>query len=286
MVRFSTTRGAHVLKLYDSAYSTCPRKARFALEEKGVVYESVEIGWYSPERRDPDSWFRKVNPTGVLPVLEHNGRFVRESTVICEYVEEAFDGPPLMPVDPYRRAAARLWMKRIEVEMHFPNHLAINFAIAFAPDLKAEGADLDEHLRIAAVKRRAVIADVFTHGMESRYVREGIDDYDRLFADMEAALAESEWLAGDAFSLADIGVAPWALRMGKEFGYADLLWDGRPRVSEWFERVSSRDAFKRAIYTPAAEHWIEGYRRYGNEARPVFERILAEARAARAPVAA
>lgn len=97
-----------MLKPYDSSFARCPRKARFGLEENGVEYESIEIDMYSPERQNQDSWFRKVNPTGMLPVLEDDGRFIRESSVICEYADEAFEGPALMPADPYWRAVVRL----------------------------------------------------------------------------------------------------------------------------------------------------------------------------------
>jgi len=86
-----------MVKLYDSAFATCPRKARLAFEEKGAPYTRETLNplvW----TRDPSHPLRKVSPDGLLPLVEIDGKFLRESTVICEYVDEAFDGPALMPV--------------------------------------------------------------------------------------------------------------------------------------------------------------------------------------------
>jgi len=268
-----------VLTYYDSSFATCPRKGRVALEEKGVPYRKVEIDMQSPERKDHASEFRRVNPTGVLPVIEHHGRFVTESTVICEYVDEAFNGPALMPEDPYWRARARLWMKRIEVEIHVPHHLAINYALSFVPDIEENNVDKAEYLEILTPARREIVGDVFERGLESRYVLDGLAAYDRFFADMELALSETPWLGGGAFSLGDVGVAPWALRMGKEYGYADLLWKDRPNVADWFARVDGRDGFRRAIDVPGANEWIDKFREYGDRGRAQVTAILDQRRA-------
>lgn len=116
-------------------------------------------------------------------------------------------------------------------------------------------------------------------GLDSKYVREGIAAYDPLWTDMEVALAEAPWLGGDGFSLADVGVGPWALRMGKEFGFAQFFWADRPRVADWFQRVSWRSAFQRAIDRPKAQEWIAAYQGYGAEGYGAIERILGEVRA-------
>jgi len=63
---------------------------------------------------------------------------------------------------------------------------------------------------------------------------------------METALAESDWLLGDLFSLADCCVGPLIDRMD-DLGMANL-WSDRPRFTEWLARLRRRPSFCRAFY--------------------------------------
>ena len=67
---------------------------------------------------------------------------------------------------------------------------------------------------------------------------------------MEAMLARGPWLAGRDISLADIGVAPYLFRM-LALGL-DGMWaaDRRPRVRDWYARISARPAFQTAVNWP------------------------------------
>ena len=72
-------------------------------------------------------------------------------------------------------------------------------------------------------------------------------DYPALFAvgDMEAALADTPWLAGKDFSLADVGYAPYLTRL--DHLQLQFLWDKRPHIAAWYQRLMERRAYKEAL---------------------------------------
>jgi glutathione S-transferase len=49
-----------------------------------------------------------------VPALDHDGRIVIESSLICEYLDDTFPDPPLIPADPFLRARMRLWRKAVD----------------------------------------------------------------------------------------------------------------------------------------------------------------------------
>lgn len=90
-------------KLYGA--NVCPfvHRTRLLLAEKGIEHEYVAI-----DLANKPDWYHDVLPTGKVPLLEHDGHRIWESDIICEYLEEAFDGPEFMPQDPGQRAEVRL----------------------------------------------------------------------------------------------------------------------------------------------------------------------------------
>lgn len=263
-----------MILMYGSSYATCPRKARLAFYEKGVDFELRDMNLTSVKLEGADGELHKLNPKGLTPVLVHDGRVLVESSVICEYADEAFSGPPLMPSDPFDRAQARLWIKRIEVDIHEPYHLPMNFAITFRHPLLAKGPEVvARYLAGLQPARRRILEDVLANGMRSAYFHAAIRAYDDLFGDLEAHLSEARWLAGGQFTLAEVGVAPWILRL-YELGIAQLMWTERPAVRDWFERVAARPAFAHILV--GEEHPMgQQFRTRGLEAQSVVEEILA-----------
>jgi glutathione S-transferase len=76
------------------------------LQEKGIPYQYVEVNPY----HKPDSLL-KLNPRGLVPTLQYDGKPLYESTVVCEFLEEAYPdhGRKLLPTDLYQRAISRIW---------------------------------------------------------------------------------------------------------------------------------------------------------------------------------
>jgi len=99
-----------VIRLYRFPLSANVERVALALAHKGIPVESVAV---DPADR---SLVKKVSGQELVPVIEHAGRVVADSTVILRYLEEAFPDPPLFPNDPARRAEMDLfldWFNRV-----------------------------------------------------------------------------------------------------------------------------------------------------------------------------
>src|ERR1700760_1064024 len=94
------------LTLYSGWFCPFVQRVWAVLEEKQIPYTYVEVNPY----HKPQSLL-SLNPRGLVPPLEYEGKPLYESTVVCEFLEEAFPdhGPRLLPQDPYERARCRIW---------------------------------------------------------------------------------------------------------------------------------------------------------------------------------
>ena len=87
-----------------------------------TLFEKFEFGReFTVHRLDPgkfehhSDWFKAINPRGQVPALEDDGRIVTESTVICEYLEDAHPtAVRLRPDNAYDRAQMRVWTKWVD----------------------------------------------------------------------------------------------------------------------------------------------------------------------------
>jgi glutathione S-transferase len=106
------------MKLWSGVLSPFSAKVRMALAEKKLPYETLTVPWtrktlWGP--KPPD--FLAVSPRGQVPVLIDGDVTVCDSTVICEYLEDRYPKPPLMPDSPAERAACRQLEDEADVAM-------------------------------------------------------------------------------------------------------------------------------------------------------------------------
>ena len=102
-------RSRTVLTLYSSRDDVQCHRVRLVLAAKGVVHDFVGVNPASPPEDLVD-----LNPYHSVPTLVDRDLVLYETSVICEYLDERYPHPPLMPIDPLSRARLRLAMVRME----------------------------------------------------------------------------------------------------------------------------------------------------------------------------
>jgi glutathione S-transferase len=196
-----------MLRIYGSAKSRTLR-VLWMVGELGIPYEQKDWLPRSPETRTAD--YYALNPNGRVPTIDDDGFVLSESMAINMYLAKKHRSP-LYPSDPRNEALAWQWSlwetDRLDRQL-------VNYC--------RHTKDLPE------AERKADIAEASW--------KEVVPAFDVL----ETALKKSDWLAGPAFSVADLNVASALYR-------AHTLDLGKwPRFSGWFQRCWDRPAAKKA----------------------------------------
>jgi glutathione S-transferase len=263
-----------MLELYHHGSSVCAAKIRLALAEKNLLWTGHYVDILKGEQHAPA--YLALNPKGVVPTLVHDGRVIRESTLIGEYLDEAFPTPPLKPDTAADRYAMRLWTKRLDEELH-PQCAIVTYAISHRHAVLRNGPEaVEAYVNKVAPERRPRRRQMLERGIDDPEARAALLVYDRFLADMEKALADQPWLAGDRFSLAEIGVIPYITRL--DMLQLSGLWTrSRPRLTDWFARIQARRSFEPSIYGFLPPPLRQLMRERGEEAWPQVRTILDKA---------
>ena len=195
-----------------------------ALEHKGIPYEAKRLSFDKGETKTPE--FLALNPRGKVPVIVHDGKPVRESLVILDYLEEVWPTPPLLPPTPHGRAQARALALEVDAYLQPPLTRLVRQTL-FKPKGDGDPAEIQK------------ARDEITAELQS----------------WEAALV-GDWLMGDSLTFADFSLYP-ALRMIRRIGErlpqhsADELI--APRLAAWMSRIEALPYYARTI----PPHWKE-----------------------------
>lgn len=235
-----------MLMVFTGRNSICTQKVLITLFEKNLAWETKRIDLFKNEQYDPA--YLKYNPKGVVPTLVHDGRAIVESTLICEYLDETFPTPPLMPASAYDRTQMRLWSKQID-EGIFEATREISFSAMFRERLR-NMTESERQVRFRNVGdpgRSARFLSTYEHGVESPYVLQAIASFEKLFRTMDETLADGrDWLVAGRLSLGDINLMPFVARLDY-LGLLDIfIWE-RSRVQAWWQRSTGLPSYRKAI---------------------------------------
>jgi len=262
-----------VLELYHSINSVCAQKVRIALNEKGQRAKD-HIMTLRGDQHEPA--YLKLNPSGVVPTLIHDGESIIESSLILYYIDEVFPEPSLMPKEPSQRHRVRMYNKLIDEYLH-NSCMILTFATAFRPAFlkmapEAWRAEVDKTpLRRRAEYKRSVIE----HGLDSEFATEALEHHNKLLAWMAGSLKDGAYLAGESFSNADCAVIRYILRL--ELLKLGGMWERHPAIAEWWVRVRARPSVKAAIFDRMTEADWAPFRNLTPDPWPKVQTLLAAA---------
>ena len=235
-----------MLKLYCSSNSVCTQKVLITLHEKELSFEIQEINLFRNEQYNSE--YLKLNPKGVVPTLEHGKHIIVESTLICEYLDDTFPNPLLVPKDPFLRSKMRIWSKAVD-EGIFEATREITFSSVFREKMKNMSKEQREKRfkNVGDPERQSRYISIFESGVDSYYVLEGVANFEKLFKSMEFTLADGrKWLLGDNYSLADINLTPFVARLSY-LKLLDIWLKARPMVKDWWVRAQNRRSYEFAV---------------------------------------
>jgi len=111
------------MKLYSYFRSSAAYRLRIALNLKCLAYEQVPISLLKDEQSQ-DS-YAAINPQRLVPALDDGGELLTQSMAICEYLDETYPDPPLLPKNAPERARVRALSLAIACEIHPLNNLRV-----------------------------------------------------------------------------------------------------------------------------------------------------------------
>ncbi|HTN14134.1 MAG TPA: glutathione S-transferase family protein [Sphingomonadaceae bacterium] len=199
-----------------------------ALAEKGLDYGSVELDLARCENHSDT--LLELNPDGQVPVLMADGSALTGTFHILLFLDEAFPEPPLGGGDPPARYAVHKWGKYVET------HIAPNLAIARWAQLGgAQGARPDR-----LPPERAALWRQAQAGFSEEQVADARKALEKAASRVAQDAEEGGWLAGGAYSIADIAVYPHLAQ------FAALGIALSASAQGWLERVAARSAVRDA----------------------------------------
>lgn len=204
--------------LWDHPLSPYAQKVKIALREKGVAFDTAVPGGIGVG--DAAGEFVAANPRAEVPALIHDGFGIFDSTIILEYIEDAWPEPALLPATPADRARVRMIEEVVDTHLE-----AVNWGLS--------------ELRWFR-RAKGPLADTLT-ARASQQVR-------GYFGWLERELGDRQWFNGDAFGWGDLSVVPY---VNGSVGHGIAPEPGS-RLAAWLARANERPSVRETVADAAA----------------------------------
>ena len=201
------------MKLYDNKMANSPRKVRMFISEKNIKdVEMVEIDLMKGEHKTDES--RSIAPNARIPALQlDDGTVIMESTAICRYLESLYPEPNLFGKSPIEIASIEMWQARIYSELMIPLAMGFRHLHPAMSGLETQNKEYGETQKDIGIKSLKYFNGV---------------------------LSESEFVAGDRYTFADIQMITTT-----DFfiGLNQLNLEDYPEIQRHTNLMSQRESF-------------------------------------------
>ena len=251
------------LKLYHWEPVTECAKVMICLREMDLDFSSQYVDIL--EFKQFSRRFLSMNPAGQVPVLVYGKEAISESTLINEFLVEAFPGKNLAPTDPQGWYETQCWGKYLDYNLG-PSVATLGWHTAMTPLMKQrDPKKLSKSIANIHIKERQA---AWTAAAGDSYTAEQLADSRRKIElavkRMESVLAGSSWLLGDDYSVIDINAYALAASLPR-LAPETVNAGAAPRVMNWLERIRGRPAVAAVaamrtmtepqdVYAPGPEH--------------------------------
>ena len=197
------------MKIYDTQTAPNPRRVRMFLAEKGVSAEYIQVDLKGGENLSQE--MLNKNPMGKLPILElDDGTCISESDAICAYIEAAFPNPPLCGESAIEKGIISMWQRRVDLCLMLPVVHCFQHTTGYFSDRMTPVSDYG----VVAGKDAVTFLDV-----------------------LDKQLADSTYIAGESFSIADI-IALCAIDFARVVKIR--IGEEQTHLQRWYKLVSER----------------------------------------------
>ena len=200
------------IELFNFKFSAYGRIVRIVLAEKKINHVIHDINPFEMQATDE---YIKIHPFKRVPAIRHGDLILYETGAITQYLDEAFDGPSLQPIDIPERA--RMWQV-----------IAIVDNYGYLP-------------LVRKVFSESVFNPAFGQPVDKERLREGIDESKAVLNALEKIICNNRYIASSNFSLADAHLIPMIEYFALAREGFRLLQDC-PKLNDWYDRLVSRSS--------------------------------------------
>ncbi|ATZ46713.1 Bcgst8 [Botrytis cinerea B05.10] len=220
------------VKLYAGWFCPFTQRVLLLLLEKRIPFQYIEVNPY----QKPLSLL-KLNPRGLIPTLSYEGKALYESTIICEFLEDAYPShyPRLLTREPFERARLKIWT----------DHITSRVVPAFNRFLQYQSVSLKDP-RVLAIRNK-FLTSLYEFTQEMHPI--------------------GPYFTGKEPCIVDYVLAPWALRIWifdyfKGGLHIEELGELTGRWKKWLEAIEKRKSIQMTL--SATEYYLPIYERYAD----------------------